>query len=323
MVHILLFVLKIIGWILLAILALFVLLVCVMLLTPLRYFVSGSCGGSLESLQINARFSFLLHLIRGSVQYENEALAWEMSIGWRRFGKKGEEKESVAEKPDEQKQKLPVKDTSSGGRTAEESKECPEKCTDRESGEHTGKCTAAESGKRTGKCTDRESGGQTAGASGSEKIQEDTCTDKLSMRFQRITCTFQTFCDKIKALLRKKEILTAFITDEIHKAAFFKLLEQFQKFLRRMKPKEFRINVHFGFGNPSYTGILLAGISMLYPIFGEHAEIEPDFEQEVLEGNMFLKGRIQFWIAAAAAFNLLCSKEVRATVRHIKKFSFD
>lgn len=299
MVHILLFVLKIIGWILLAILALFVLLVCVMLLTPLRYFVSGSCGGSLESLQINARFSFLLHLIRGSVQYENEALAWEMSIGWRRFGKKGEEKESVAEKPDEQKQKLPVKDTSSGGRTAEESKECPEKC------------------------TDRESGGQTAGASGSEKIQEDTCTDKLSMRFQRITCTFQTFCDKIKALLRKKEILTAFITDEIHKAAFFKLLEQFQKFLRRMKPKEFRINVHFGFGNPSHTGILLAGISMLYPIFGEHAEIEPDFEQEVLEGNMFLKGRIQFWIAAAAAFNLLCSKEVRATIRHIKKFSFD
>ena len=41
------------------------------------------------------------------------------------------------------------------------------------------------------------------------------------------------------------------------------------------------------------TGQVLAGLSMPYPFWGEHVSIIPDFEQKVLEGSLYIKGRIR------------------------------
>ena len=62
------------------------------------------------------------------------------------------------------------------------------------------------------------------------------------------------------------------------------------------------------------------GISMIYPLIGEYAQIRPDFEHKVLKGSIFVKGKIRMLYALIFAWNMLWDKNVRTTYRHIRRF---
>ena len=144
--------------------------------------------------------------------------------------------------------------------------------------------------------------------------------EKAKALYQKIKCTFLAFCDRIKLLLEKKERLAEFITDEVHRKAFFKAKDEAFKLLRRLKPKKLAADLHYGFEDPCTTGQVLAGLSMLYPFWGEHVSIIPDFEQKVLEGSLYIKGRIRIIHFVRLMWNLAWCKEVRMTYRHVKEF---
>lgn len=78
--------------------------------------------------------------------------------------------------------------------------------------------------------------------------------------------------------------------------------------------------VCYGFDDPYMTGKVLAGISMLYPFYGERLVVEPDFEKAVLEGELHIKGYIRGIYAAIIAFHLIRDKNMRTTYRHIREF---
>ena len=65
MLHIILLILKIIGFLILGILALVLLLTAVILLTPFVYGLEFSVDNSLESAKGRIRFHWLMHLISG------------------------------------------------------------------------------------------------------------------------------------------------------------------------------------------------------------------------------------------------------------------
>ena len=85
MLHIILLILKIIGWILLAILGLLVLLICVVFFVPLRYRAEGRCRGTLDSLYGKIRFSWFMHLVSGSAVYDGGKLMWTVRIAWKKL----------------------------------------------------------------------------------------------------------------------------------------------------------------------------------------------------------------------------------------------
>ena len=86
MLHFFLLILKIIGWMLLAILGILVLLVCVVLFVPVRYELDGKCNGTIETLDVKFRFSFLLHFLAGTVCYSEGKSTWNLRIAWKHFG---------------------------------------------------------------------------------------------------------------------------------------------------------------------------------------------------------------------------------------------
>ena len=86
MLHFFLLILKIIGWMLLAILGILVLLVCVVLFVPVRYELDGKCNGTIETLDVKFRFSFLLHFLAGTVCYSEGKSTWNLRIAWKYFG---------------------------------------------------------------------------------------------------------------------------------------------------------------------------------------------------------------------------------------------
>ena len=148
----------------------------------------------------------------------------------------------------------------------------------------------------------------------------ETAKKKKTSLIQKIKYTYQTMCDKVKVLLDKKEKLTEFLSEPIHKAAWIRLKREAFRILRFLRPKKLTGSVQFGLEDPYNTGRALAVLSMLYPLYGEHIDIYPNFEQQVLEGHLLIKGRIRGIYAVIVLWNLFFDKQIRTTYEHIKTF---
>lgn len=148
---------------------------------------------------------------------------------------------------------------------------------------------------------------------------------KLSARSEKkhktkkIKCTNLKICDKIKAIWETKEKATSFLTDDIHVEAFRIVKREIGVLARHMRPRRIRGFVRFGFEDPYRTGQVLAGLSILYPFYGEHVEIYPDFEQKILEGDLYVKGHIRMVHLATLLWRLFFNRYIRKTYIDYKK----
>lgn len=318
MLHIILLVLKIIGWILLAVLGLFVLLVCSVLFTPLRYKGEADCKGTPDSLRGRVRFSWFLHLVSGHVIYEDGKLDWKIRIAWKKLLPGIEEQVTEREKEWEEKPTVPVKKIPE--ELPSKKYEATEKTEEKEQVKET---PAAISTPEPAKIAEKTVDEEEPEKSLFSKIHElyDRILNKIKALYQKIKYTILRICDTIKSLLEKKDRLLEFITDEVHKSAFMTTLTELKRLLRFLKPQKLKISAHFGFEDPSITGYVLAIGSMIYPFLGKHIDIRPDFDREILEGEIFISGNIRTLYLIISLWNLVWDKNVRTTFRHIRKFN--
>ena len=103
--------------------------------------------------------------------------------------------------------------------------------------------------------------------------------------FKKIKCTIKLICDKIKHV-------KDFITEETHLNALLRLKRELVYFAKNIIPDKMKGYVRFGLDDPYNTGRVLALLSVLYPFYGKDFEIYPEFEREIIEADMFIKGRI-------------------------------
>ena len=89
-----------------------------------------------------------------------------------------------------------------------------------------------------------------------------------------------------------------------------------------LKPSKCEADLEFGFSDPSVTGYVLAGASLIYPFIGECVEITPNFDEKVLKGNAMIKGRVHAVYFVIVLWNLLWNKNIRTTISHIRKLRF-
>lgn len=305
MLHILWMLLKIIGIILLIIFGLLVLSVCVVLFVPLRYYGKAEAKGTLDSVKAHLKFSWLLHFVTGYVIYENKKTKWQVRILWKKLNveKNDTQKENASENEDENK----VKSHDING---DSSKTESEKC---EASEETQKEMPAETESAKNKAQHK-----------SDKLNEKTSSKKSQKPkkniFEKIKYTFRDFCDKIKALIKKKEKLQAFLTNEIHQSSWRRLKQEIWKLLKFLKPKKLVLNLHFGFEDPSVTGKVLAALSMLYPFYLDHINLEPEFDEKILEGDAYIKGTVRGLHLLIIICDLFLDNNIKTTYKAIKNW---
>lgn len=172
--------------------------------------------------------------------------------------------------------------------------------------------------------TEEQQSGEPKASAGKEKktivsILHTIC-DKIAVVIEKIKYTFQKICDNIKALTEKKDKLEQFLTDEVHQSAFKRAWREVKHFLKRLLPKRFRLNAHFGFEDPCLTGQILAGAAMIYPFVGKNMNLTPDFEEQVLEGDVSVRGIFRVIYVVIAGWNLLWDKNVRRTYKDVRNF---
>ena len=314
MLHILLLILKIVGIILAVILGILLLLIGIVLFVPIRYDVSAKCDGTIDSLRVKGKAAWLLHLLQADVWVKGTKLKWQVRTAWIKksnamtFGnrKEGAEHEAKEEKSDDIVQKVEKADVKD--KICEESaKSAEEKCEVPKEAEEE---RLEESSEETSK-TD---------SSASDKSEKESVGNKIKKIIEKIKLSIRNLCDKVKELLQKKEKITDFLTDESHVRAFQKAKKALFILLKRLKPKKINIKLHFGFEDPSTTGKVLAVLSILYPFLGDTTEIHPDFEKQILEGKVYLQGRIRICHFVWMALKLLLSKDVRISYKDIRNF---
>lgn len=324
MLHIILFILKLIGWILLGVLGLILLILFLLLFSPVQY--KGAVKGcrTVESISAHLEVTWLLRLIAGSIEYKDQSVSWKMRAAWKHFSsKENPEKESEMEQKTEQiTEEAGHVDAQSHKETTQtvektESVETKEVEKDTHPEESvTDRIPEAVSQKIPKKTVSEVPGEKTQKAeSHHEKIKEEKKNP-----FDRIKYTFIHFCDMMKSLMKKKDKLQKFVTYDIHKAAFHKVVGALKRFLHRICPKVLSGKIHYGFEDPALTGEVLAVISMIYPFVGEHLQIWPDFDNQIIEGNIKISGKLRLIHLLVLALTCLTDKNIRLTYRHIRRF---
>ena len=286
MLHILCILLKIIGILILVILGLFVLLTGIVLFVPIRYQIDAKGKGTLQSLEVRIKFSWFLHLLSGYVFYADKKPEWQVRTAWKKWNVVKPEKMTETEiKP----------------QNVKKTEEPTEKKEEKQFEKVVKQIETNQPKKQV-------------------KNKKKSFAEKCNKIFQKIKRTICNLCDKIKLLGDKKDKVLEFLQDKLHQSAWKNAKREAVRLLKYLRPKKIKGRVHFGFSDPYLTGKTLAILSMWYPFYANTVSLEPDFEEAVLEGELSIKGCVRGFYFLFPVFNIIRSREIRQTYKHIREF---
>ena len=59
--------------------------------------------------------------------------------------------------------------------------------------------------------------------------------------------------------------------------------------------------------------------SLLYPLYAEHIDMIPDFDREIIDGELDIRGRIRAIVPAEAALRVFFNKQLRAMYKKARR----
>ena len=293
MLHILGMILKIAGILLGSILGIFLLATLLILFVPIRYQVNGSYQ---EKINVKAKISWLLSIVKVSIQYGEKGISFKIALFGISLGKKKEQKKIlVREKENSEIEKVQETKEIKENKGIQETKEIKEKKEIQEAKEIEEKKEIRE---------EKE-----------ESKEKFSFTKKIREIQEKIKYTICTICDKIKTARKKVEDIKDFLQDEKNKEAFRLIKGQLLLLWKHTKPRKYSVTCHFGFEDPAITGQLLGAASMFMPLYKNKVQLYPDFNQKVFLAEGFLKGRVRIFPLFLIILRLWRNKQVRSTVR--------
>lgn len=121
-----------------------------------------------------------------------------------------------------------------------------------------------------------------------------------------------------RRLKRKRESVKKFFRSKMFREALLHAKKEVLYFLKKAAPKKVTGTVRFGFDDPALTGETLGILGMIYGKLPKDLSVQPDFEQEILRGDVRMKGSFQAVTAAGIALRLFRDQNLRKTIRHFK-----
>lgn len=315
MLHIILTILKIIGILILVVLALLLTVIGVVLFVPIRYRVNGKKDA--ESFFVKAEVYWLLHLFRMKAVYPEPGRVI-VKVLWFTVYDSGKEDEPEKTKKKKKEKKSKVKSKKKKRNVNENSVKSQRKA-EKDATER--KTAVPEQNIELSAETT-----QTEAEREPEKGKIGQAIDKIRAIFRKvldilknIRYTIKRFCDKIKEIWANIQYYIAVFQEEETKRAFLMCKQQLYKIWKNIRPSKCRAQLKIGTGEPDTTGYLLAVHGMLYPLIGNNVMIEPDFENQVMEGTVFLKGRITLFVLLYAAIKLYFDEDIRHFLKRFKR----
>lgn len=84
-----------------------------------------------------------------------------------------------------------------------------------------------------------------------------------------------------------------------------------------LKPRKFEGMLQFGMDDPGLTGDIFSKVCMLYPVYAGHVIVVPDFEHQILKGNLLIRGRVRIAVILFIAWKIVFDRDVRKLYKTI------
>lgn len=317
MLHIILTILKIIGILILVLLALLLVCIGVILFVPIRYRAEGKKDG--DGYFLKAEVYWLFHLFRVKVLYPEPGRTVVKLLWFTLYDSKAEEKPKKEKK--RKKERKPEKEQAHAKEARERLKqqEIVENTDDKdELADQPAENFAEDSAKR-----------QRAEENGAAEEKEGRIArffHKIKAFFKKILhilkniqYTIRKVCDRIKEICADIQYYAEVFGEEETKKAFEMCRQQLFKVWKNIRPKKCKVRMRIGTGEPDTTGYILALHGILYPFLGNTVFIEPDFENQVFEGNFSMKGRVTVFVLVYVAVKLYFDENIRYFLKRFKR----
>lgn len=142
--------------------------------------------------------------------------------------------------------------------------------------------------------------------------------NKIMDIIQKILALIQKIKVTKENIIKKSKEFSNMINDPKNREMVAFLWVQVKKLLKILKPKKVEAYIHFGLKDAETTGKAAMYAASLYGSIGKHITIYPDFEQEIIEGSMYIKGSIQLFPIGIIALKIYRNKQVRKYINKIK-----
>ena len=319
LLHILLFLLKLIGIVLLVILGLIVLILVIVLLTPIRYRIGAS---KYQTIQAEGKVTWLFRLIEMVFKLdtgaeEGKRLHLSFRIAWLKLYDNQKPKEKRIKQKKTRKTKLKPESKQSEKVIQAAKSEQPEVKVQPIKTEQ-----ATEMKNEMPKAVHPEKILRLAKNAANKILSLIRGVFSLICSILSIPSKIMDGLEKLEnfftKLREKKEAFLAFYNEAHNHQWFTAFWHRLKKLLLKILPRADRLYLHFGFEDPATTGQVLGGLSILYPICGEKMELCPEFNEEILEGEVKCHGRIRPVSLVIFAVKSFLNKQFFSMVKQFK-----
>ncbi len=279
-------ILKIIGFILLGILALLLAIVLAVLFVPVRYRMEGS---RYDEWKASIKFSWLLHILSFHAVYDGE-----LNTSLRIFGfhfRRREDEEDFE------------------GAAGDLAEDAVENMADHDAGE-LADVTDEKRTEQTGRPSEERQTAeepQRTSADSSRSSSEKAAKKKRTSRKKAFPIT--KIYDRLLAI--KEKLTEVYETLKKEEKTLKLIWKQVKVLVRHISPRRARGKVRFGFDDPYTTGQVLAYISPFYGRYAKGVKIIPVFEEPVLDGELYIRGRIRVGTAVWIILTLWRDQSIR------------
>lgn len=297
MISILLTILKVLGLILLILLGILLVLILLVLFVPVRYRITLHRKEE-EEAPVTAKVSitWLLHIVSAVFSYPEEAYI-KIKLFFITVFRSDQPPKEKAKKEKKQKENTPKK----AHKTEEKP---PNEKTDVSPSENENRTVGKEHGEESAE---------------SAKADKKDFFKKLLFILKNIKYTIIKICDKIKHIVNNIRYYIDILKSDTFRRAWSICSPQVFGLLKSILPGKIQGNIKIGTGDPAGTGQVLAVYGILYPLVGNHIEIIPDFERQIVEGDLFIKGKITFFRLVKTAWIVYFNKDLRHLIKLLKR----
>ena len=146
------------------------------------------------------------------------------------------------------------------------------------------------------------------------KKRIDSLTDKIKSIIKKTKRKIRAVIRSKDKLKKKIDDIKMIINDEANKEMMRLLYSQLKALFKEIMPVKYKINIHYGCDDPYRTGQLLMYISVFYGLSGINMNITPDFNEKILEGDIYIKGRVRICRLLMIVFRVYRNKRFRELV---------
>ena len=319
MLHVLMILLKILGILLL----LFVGVLLLVLLVPLRYSFSLEKGEQV-SPEFSVRVTWLCWLFYFKASYIEKVFDYRMRIlghqvagNQKEFLEKQKKKtEKAQEKRKKDKENRKKKSQKKEDKEKKPDKELPvtiseQKVSVTESNKEEILKEKASEGSLHQENIPEESVKDES--SHKELPKEDPVKDKVRKSVKQKRSFFKKSKDRIKSLKDAKSNLDKLPWREWLELGRDKIIRLF----KHIFPQKLKGTLAFGFSDPADTGYITGIAAIFYPKYGESFSLYPNFERRMFEAQCEGRGRIRLGYILVLVVSILKEKSVRAMIKNI------